>query len=66
MALNTFEKILAAGIVGAIVVLVLVEVGLLNLTGIPSTANVLGDLSIGFVASATTALIFKVANNKLD
>ena len=64
MALNTFEKILV-GIVGAIVVLVLVEVGLLNLTGIPSTANVLGDLSIGFIASATTAIIFKFANNKL-
>lgn len=65
MVLNTFEKILAAGIVGALAILVLVELGLLSYTGLPSASNVIGDLGIGFIASASTAIIFKVTNKTL-
>lgn len=63
--LNKFERMVAAGIIGAIIFLVLVEVGLFSVVGIPSAANVLGDLATGFIASASTVIIFKFAENKI-
>ena len=63
--LNLFEKTLLIALLGALVFLFFVEINIFNITGIPSTSNVFGDLGIGFIASATTALVFKIAEKKL-
>ena len=63
--LNTFEQLILFAVIGAIVFLVLVELDIFNISGLPTSANVFGDLGIGFVASATTAILFKIGEKKL-